>query len=167
MRKDTNGYTLIELAVVMLILAISLTTVIPSFSIGSDQSRLRSSANRIASVAEHAHQRAACTRLTHILHIDTKKGTYWVTTQGLDGQDVSITDILSLKGQLPEGVSFLDIKIQGINTHSKDCICITLSPQGWADQATIRLRSLTGEIMSIMIDEFSGQVKTCKLESIF
>ena len=167
MHKWMRAFTLIELTVVLLIISLSLAVVCPRFTAGSDQlSLLRSSVNRIASVAEYASQQAACTRFMYFLNLDTQEGTYWVTSQKPDGQKVPVTDALSLKGQLPDGVKFADVKIQGMNTHSQGILVIRLSPQGWADPAEIILTCSTGETMSIMIDELSGQIETCMTERL-
>ena len=167
MRRRRNGFTLIELAVVLLIIAIAVTIVFPRLGSGIvERARLRSSANRIASVAEYAHQRAACARLTHVLHLDTAKGTYWITGQTTDGQTASITDDFGLKGRLPEGVQFAGVELQDMDANSDDIVTIRFSPQGWADPATVQLISSTGETMSVIIDELSGQVQTCKLEEM-
>jgi len=165
MRRYPNGFTLIELAVVLLIIAISVTVAFPRFGSGMvDRARLRSSASRIASVAEYAHQRAACARLTHLLHLDIANGTYWVTGQTSDGQRAPITDNLGLKGQLAESVRFAGIELQDMDADSDDIVTIRFSPQGWADPAAIQLTGSAGETMSVIIDELSGQVQTCKLE---
>ncbi len=160
MRKRTKGFTLIELLIVLLIVAFSAAIVFPKISAGLDgYSGLRSSANRIADIADYAYNRAASTRQVHILHIDKEKGLYWVTSRKTDGQEMPVTEGLNLKGRLPEGVKFLDIKIQGIGSYLLDSTTITFSPEGWAEPATIRMACSTGETMSVIIDEFSGQVK--------
>ena len=61
---------------------------------------------------------------------------------------------------MPEGVKFLDVKIEGMNTQSQGIKAIRLSPQGWADPATIILICSTGETMKIIIDEFTDQIET-------
>jgi prepilin-type N-terminal cleavage/methylation domain-containing protein len=165
MRCRRAGFTLIELAVVLLILAISVTVVFPKFdSALLGQVRLRNSAKRIASVVEYAGQRAAYAQLTHLLHIDTEQGTYWVTARKPDGQVVPITDGLSLKGRLPEGVRFANIELPGTKAFSRDVITIEFDPQGWADPATIYVACDAGKTIAIVIDELSGQVRTCELE---
>jgi type II secretion system protein H len=166
MRKCTNGFTLIELIVVVLILTLSLTVVFPKINSMDQKSLLRSCVNRIASFAEYAHQRAACTRLIHILHIDIEKGKYWINSQDSDGQEIPITDALNLKGRLPKEVKFIDIKFHDNKINSQDIIAIMFSPQGWADPATILLACSTGETMSVIIEEFSGRVETCEIEGI-
>jgi len=167
MPRRGNGFTLIELAVVLLIIAIAVTLVFPRFGSGIvERARLRSSANRIASVAEYAHQRAACARLTHLLHLDTANGTYWITGQTTDGQTASITDDFGLKGRLGESVRFAGVELRDMDANSDDILTIRFSPQGWADPATVQLISSTGETLSVIIDELSGQVQTCRLEEM-
>ena len=164
MRWYRNGVTLIELAIVLLIIAVLVTVVFPKFHTGLlDGARFRSSVNRIASVAEYAHQRAACAQLTHSLHLDVEKGTYWVTSETSDGQTVLVADGISLKGRLPEGVRFGGVEFPGINSFSQDAVTIKFSPQGWAEPAKIYVVSSQGETMSIVIDELSGHVETCEL----
>ncbi|KPL25663.1 MAG: hypothetical protein AMJ75_00100 [Phycisphaerae bacterium SM1_79] len=161
MRRHRDGFTLIELAIVLLIIAISVTIVFPRSGAGLVQrTRLQSSVNRIASFAEYAHQRAACARLTHLLQLDVENGIYWVTGQTSDGQASQVSNTLSLRGRLPEGVHFVGVELRGLDTCSQDVVAIRFSPQGWADPAVIHLVSSTGETMSVMIDELSSQVET-------
>jgi len=167
MRRCLKGFTLIELAVVLVILAISVTVLFPKFGTSRfQQVRFRSSVNRIASVAEYAHHRAACTQLVHLLHLDTERGTYWVTSQTTDGKVMPITDALSLKGRLPEGVQFAGVELRDMDTSSQDVVAIRFNPQGWADPAIIHLICSTGETLSVIIDELSGQVEICESEEM-
>ena len=164
MRRYRSGFTLIELAVVLLIIAISVTVVFPKLDGGLlKRVRFRSSAKRLASVAEYAHQRAAYTQLTHLLHLDTEKGTYWVTAETADGRAATTIDGLGLKGRLPEGVQFASVEIPGMKTSSQDVVTVEFSPQGWADPATIHVVSSSGQAISIAIDELSGCVEMCAL----
>lgn len=164
MRRGSDAFTLIELAVVLLVIAVSITIVFPKLNVDWIQrARLRGTANRIASIAEYAHQLAACARLTHLLNIDAVQRTYWITSQTSEGKEMPITDNLDLKGRLPEGVQFVEVELRDIDSISQDVITIRFSPQGWADPAIVRLTCPTGDTMSVVIDELSGQVATCEL----
>jgi prepilin-type N-terminal cleavage/methylation domain-containing protein len=161
MRRHPNGFTLIELAIVLLIIAITVTVVFPKLGNGFlQQAQLRGSVNRLASFAEYAYQHAAITRLTHLLYLDTEMGTYWVTSQASDDQAVPVTDTFNLKGRLPENVRFLSVELQGMGSCSKDIVTIRFSPLGWADPAKIHLICSTGETMAVIINELSGRVDT-------
>ena len=164
MRWRRDGFTLIELAVVLLIIAACVTVVFPKFSVGFlDQQRFRNSVSRIASVAEYAHQRAVCTQLTHLLHFDIEKGKYWVTAQTSDGKVVPIADGLNLMGRLPEGVQFSGIEFQDMRTDSKNIVTIEFSPQGWIEPVTIYVDSSEGRKMSIVMNEMLGYVETLEV----
>ncbi len=164
MRWRQDGFTLIELVVILLIVAACVTIVFPKFSVGFlDQQRLRSSVSRIASVAEYAHQRAVCTHVTHLLHFDIEKGKYWVTAQTSDGKVMPIADGLNLMGRLPEGVQFSGIEFQDMRTDSKDVVTIEFSPQGWIEPVTVYVASSEGRKMSIVMNEMLGYVETLEL----
>lgn len=164
MQWRRDGFTLIELAVVLLIIAACVTVVFPKFSVGFlDRQRLRSNVSRIASIAEYAHQRAVCTHVTHLLHFDIEKGKYWVTAQTSDGKVMPIADGLNLMGQLPEGVQFSGIEFQDMKTDSKDVVTIEFSPQGWIEPVTVYIASSKGGKMSIVMNEMSGYIETLEL----
>jgi len=164
MRRHQNGFTLVELAVILLIVTVCVTVVFPKFSVGFlDRQRLRSSVSKIASVAEYSHQRAVCTHVTHLLHFDIEKGKYWVTAQTPDGKVMPIPDGLNLRGQLPEGVQFSGIEFQDMRTDSKDVVTIEFSPQGWIEPVTVYVVSSEGREMSIVMNEMLGYVETLEV----
>ncbi len=165
MKKCYNAFTLIELTMVLLIIALAMTIVFPKFSMGTTpHSQLRASANRIAGIMEYAQQQAACTHLMHILNIDRQKGTYWITNQNSGGTNIPAVTSLKLNGRLPEGITFANVKLQGININLQDTAGIRFSPQGWADPAEILVTCTTGETIDIIIDEFSGQIEIYSIE---
>ncbi len=164
MRRRRDGFTLIELAVVLLIIAACVTVVFPKFSVGFlDRQRFRNNVSKIASIAEYAHQRAVCTHVTHLLHFDIEKGEYWVTAQTSDGKVMPIPDGLNLKGRLPEGAQFSGIEFQDMRTDSEDVVTIEFSPQGWIEPVTVYVASSEGRIMSIVMNEMLGYVETFEL----
>ncbi len=161
MQWRRGGFTLVELAVILLIIAACVTVVFPKFSNGLlDQQRLRSSVSKIASVAEYAHQRAVSTHLTHILHFNVEQGTYWVTAHTPDGKLMPMTDGLNLTGKLPEGIQFSGIEFRDVRSDSEDVVTIELSPQGWIEPATVYVASSQGRKMSIVMHEILGYVET-------
>ena len=164
MQCRQGGFTLVELAVIILIIAACVTVVFPKFSNGLlDQQRLRSSVSKIASIAEYARQRAVSTHLTHVLHFNIEQGTYWVTVHTPDGKLIPMTDGLNLKGRLPEDIRFSGINFPDIRTDSGDVVTIEFSPQGWIEPATVYVASLEGREMSIVMHEMLGYVETLEV----
>jgi len=164
MQGRQGGFTLVELAVIILIIAAFVTVVFPKFSNGLlDQQRLKSNVSKIAGIAEYARQRAVSTRLTHTLHFNMDQGTYWVTAHTSDGKLMPMTDGLHLKGRLPEDISFSGIDFPDIRTGSVNDITIEFSPQGWIEPATVYVASSKGRKMSIVMHEMLGYVETLEV----
>jgi len=164
MRRYEHAFTLVEVAVVVLIVALSVTMAFPRFGWARvQQARLRSSANRMASVAQYAHQRAACTRLMHMLHIDKATGQYWVTSRTLD-ERLPGRERSGVGSRLPDGVQFAGLELRGTDPGAQDAVVIRFSPQGWADAAVLNLVCSTGDCLSVVIDSWSSQVKICEVQ---
>lgn len=164
MQWRQGGFTLVELAVIILIIAACVTVVFPKFSNGLlDQQRLRSSVSKIASIAEYARQRAVSTHFTHLLHFNIEQGTYWVTALMPDGKLMPMTDGLNFKGRLPEDIRFSGIDFPDIRTDSGDVATIEFSPQGWIEPVTVYVASSKGRKMSIVMHEMLGYVETLEV----
>ncbi|MHC4536109.1 MAG: hypothetical protein ACYS6K_19330 [Planctomycetota bacterium] len=164
MQWRQGGFTLVELAVIILIIAACVTVVFPKFSNGLfDQQRLRSNVSKIAGIAEYARQRAVSTCLTHTLHFNLEQGTYWVTAHAPDGRLMPMTDGLELKGRLPEDIRFYGIDFPDIRNDSGDVATIDFSPQGWIEPATVYITSSQGRKMSVVMHEMLGYVETLEV----
>ena len=164
MQWRQGGFTLVELAVIILIIAACVTVVFPKFSNGLlDQQRLRSSVSKIAGIAEYARQRAVSTHFTHLLQFNIEQGTYWVTALMPDGKLMPMTDGLNLKGRLPEDIRFSGIDFPDIRSDLENVVTIEFSPQGWIEPATVYVASLKGRTMSIVMHEMLGYVETLEV----
>ncbi len=164
MQWRQGGFTLVELAVIILIIAACVTVVFPKFSNGLlDQQRLRSSVSKIASIAEYARQRAVSTHFTHLLHFNIEQGTYWVTAHTQDGKMVPMTDGINLAGKLLEGIQFSGIDFPDIRTDLENVVTIEFSPQGWLEPATVYVASSQGRKMSVVMHEMLGYVETLEV----
>jgi Tfp pilus assembly protein FimT len=161
MQCRQDGFTLVELAVILLIIVACVTVVFPKFSNALfEQQRLKSSVNKIASIAEYARQRAVSTQFAHMLNFNIEQGTYWVTAFAPDGKLIPMADGLSLKGRLPEGIRFSGIEFPDISSVSGDVVTVEFSPQGWIEPATVYVTCSQGSTMGIVMHEILGYVET-------
>ena len=161
MQCRQDGFTLVELAVILLIIVACVTVVFPKFSNALfEQQRLKSSVNKIASIAEYARQRAVSTHFIHMLNFNIEQGTYWVTAHTPDGRLMPITDGLNLKGRLPEDMRFSGIEFQDIRSDLGEVVTIEFSPQGWIEPATVYVACSQGSTMGIVMHEMLGYVET-------
>ena len=159
MRNLRDGFTLIELAVVLLIITVCITVVFPAFNGGFlNQQKQRSSVNKIAAIAQYAHQQAICAKATHVLHFDMEKGTYWLTQK--TNAETKSSDADLLKGRLAEGLKFDGVDFQNKSLNSGDNVEVKFTPQGLFESATIYLASSKGRKFSIVMNQLSGSFET-------
>ncbi len=156
-----RGFTLVELAVVIVILGLAAALVLPRLGAGAlEGARLRSSAARLAGMAMCARDRAAWTRLTHVLHLDIKNGEYWLTAEKPANGARLPSGGLPLRGRLPEAVQFQDVEVPRRPFSSDNVVRLRFSPDGWADPAAIHLVGRDGETASVVIASLCGRVET-------
>jgi Tfp pilus assembly protein FimT len=164
MQQRQDGFTLVELVVIIVIIASCVTIVFPKFSHSLlDQERLRSSVNKIASIAEYSHQRAVSTHFTHLLHFNIEQGTYWVTAHTQDGKMMPVTDSFNLKGKLPDDIQFSGVEFRDMRRDLEEIVTIEFSPQGWIEPVTVYLASSQGRKMSIIMHEMLGYIETLEV----
>ena len=74
--RPARGYTLIEMAVVVVIISILFSVVAVRFDTLTDDSRLRASAREVGDTVALAFSQALVTRKKHTLVFDTESGVY-------------------------------------------------------------------------------------------
>ncbi len=113
MRKRPNksaGFTLIELIVVMLILAIAAAMVAPSlinFRVGRSNAN---TATTLLGMAQYARTQAESEGRTYRLNFDPQAGAFWLTAQGDNGAYASPGNDFGLRCQISDG-SKMDVQI--------------------------------------------------------
>lgn len=162
MRHREAGLTLIELAVVVLIMGLVVAVVFPTLSSGVlGRTRFSSSVGRIASVITYARNQAACKRLVYLFHIDIDHGEYWVTAgESTDDSGEKKPALADLCGRLPDGVRFQDVEVAGSVPADHGVVVLRFRPEGWADPATIRMAGPGGVARSVVITAPCGLVET-------
>lgn len=111
-RFGSFGFTLVEMAVVLIILSIILVAAIPSFSAKNARSRAEGAARQLAARMELARQKAIARRVPYRLVLDAGARTYRFETQDTDSTWAAEPD----QTYEIEGVENLDCEIGGSPT---------------------------------------------------
>ena len=122
----TEGFTLVELLVVLAILAISLSYVIPKIA-GGETAELKGSARRLLYTIRRLSDEALFTKEKRVLTLDLDHGEYW---EG-DGRS---------KSRFPGHVSIRSVMV-GTDVVTTGVISITCFPSGFREGASIKLSS--------------------------
>jgi general secretion pathway protein H len=138
-----DGFTLIELVVVLFIISLTAAVVLPSFyNLG--QRRIASDANRIASLLRYLNDTAMYTKESYSLRFDLKDDEIlWHGPDGEKHQDVRSLSSLYLpsKGQIDEGE-----------------VTIFFGPLGAAETIEVHLKDKDRD-MTVSFNPVSGRAK--------
>ena len=133
-RIKPRGFTLLELVLVMMILAVVMAMVAPKLSGTANGRRTGDSATQITALAYYARSTAITEGRSYRLNIQPAEGTYWLTAQ--DG--ATFADPVNGWGninRLPDGVGIVDTDFQ----QRPDGMYVEFKPNGRCEPGYIRL----------------------------
>ncbi len=148
----TNGFSLIELLVVLVIVGSIMTLVTVNMEFLVPSSRLNAAASALASTVVLAHSRAALSGSDVIVSYDLNQQIYQIILLK-DGKPDPMT-----AREFPTGVKYLDIEVAGENKKTQGIFQVYISPIGVVRAHIVHLKNTDGQIMSIEINPLSGDV---------
>ena len=161
-RTASSGFTLLELAVVLLILGIAVSFVAPRLR-DPETAALEAAANRIATTARYLYDEAAYQRLPMRLNLDLDHQTYFVTVLGGDPDDPEFVPVasssLAKPTLLPDAVAFRDVVLPTVGTVTEGLVFAQFSPEGWADPLVVHLRGRSGGEATMAIEPLTGRTR--------
>ena len=106
-RVARNGFSLIELSVVVFIILMMTSVTVPWMKTFAESTRLRSAARSIRSLMEFARNSTVTQRTEYVVMFDAEAGEYWLSLLELldDGSGNSVTD--SSRTSLSESLAAL------------------------------------------------------------
>jgi prepilin-type N-terminal cleavage/methylation domain-containing protein len=151
-RQGAPGFTLLELAVVMLLLSILLGFALPAILGGDMLASRAGTARKIAWAVKQLKHDALTRQTPHRLHFDLDAGRIWATREHgpNDTADEKQTDPWAL----PEGMRIESIEFPRGETLQTGEVMIGFYPQGHSDRALVRLRADNGDHTDILIETF-------------
>lgn len=153
-----RGFTLVELTIVILIIAIVLAFSIPRLGHVTGYN-LNVGSRRLSGTVKYLFHRATVTRTIYRLNYDLKANEYYVTYQDENLEFVSDPSALARRVKLPRDVSFEDIVILGRGKFDEEEVHTHFFPKGWVEETLIHLKDTRGRRASIHILPLSARVK--------
>lgn len=143
-----QGFTLLELLIVVVLLAAAMALSYPSLSRGSTALHLRATGRDILSTFRYAREKAVTEQAGMVLIVDREK------------QTLVLSDIFRDREESREYSLPADIKIQSIALGGAEVLdgpmVVRFLPNGSSDIAEILLRSDTGSFLRIVSDPITG-----------
>ncbi len=136
---DQSGFTLIELAVVTLLIALFAGLTIPLLS-GGEHRALRSTSRRISGMTRWCYNEAALTGLEHQLVFDLQRQVFFAQRLESDGELITLTG--PGRERSPARQSRIkDVTIIGRGKFSSQTVTTHILPAGWLEETVIHLEA--------------------------
>ena len=138
-----RGFTLVELVLVMLVIAVVVAMVAPSFHGANRGRRAGDTASQIVSLASYARSQAITQGKTYRLNLDPDAGTY-----ELSKRDYDVFEVMgNWSYSTPDGVRIAcDLQPQ------QDGLYIEFRPTGRTDPAIIRVSDDDGMVIEVICE---------------
>lgn len=152
-----NGFTLIEVAVVLAIIGMLTLLVVPRLPAG-DRENLRSSARTLAGTLRYAQERAAATRSTYYLNLAPGEGAT-LSERGADGSPRTPADPLLQKPLLKPDIRLADVTVPRLGKVTDGQLRLDIGMGGLREFVVMHLRNPAGEFWTVMAFPAGGKVK--------
>lgn len=161
-RKPRSGFTLIELAIVLVILGVLLSAALVRFP-DPAADRLDRSARRMAAVLGYLHEEAALRGRVYRVTVDLDRESWKVeslrpwSSERPDRQFSHDPELRVKGGKLPEGVEFASLGDKGGRQSSGEGTLYFL-PEGHLERGEITLADQEHDRVTLLVDGFTGRV---------
>jgi general secretion pathway protein H len=158
MKKSSDGFTLIEIAVVLAIIGMVMLLVIPRLP-SSDQENLKISARTLASTLRYLQDRAATSPTGYYITFAPGTESLKIQEIGGDGNAKDPSDPLLQKSPLKEGITLADVRVPRLGKINDGELRLEVRGGGIRDFVTVHLSSSSGLFWTVMVFPSGGKVK--------
>lgn len=149
--NNQKGFTLIELAVVVILLSLFAVFTVPLFS-STGTSDLGYSARRLNGTIKYLYNETVLTGREHRLIFNLDRRSYQARLVEETGEVVNAPG-MEHQAILSGDVKFRDLQIPGVGTVATGEVALVFNPSGWVQEALIHLQGgeeqLTLQIMPL------------------
>jgi prepilin-type N-terminal cleavage/methylation domain-containing protein len=155
-KERRNGFTLIELVVVMALVGIMLFFTIPNFAhLLTDDSRMAS--QWILLQVPKFRGQAASENQLYFLHVDMDNHRLWFSNSGMSDEEAS--QAMEQGFQLSDDIRILDVLYGEDEFANAGEAFICFYPKGYSDKAILHLEKKNGDRLSFVFEPFLNQVE--------
>lgn len=158
--KRNDGFTLLEILVVMLIIGAFFFVAVPKFQ-DLTEVNLKSASRNLTATIKYVYNEAAFKKNIHRMAFDIEAGEYWVET--LQGNEYGISEDSSHKRhKLPNGVYFKDVVTERSlerNPLEDEKEYILFLPTGFVEPAVIHIFTDNERFYTLATKPYTGGTK--------
>lgn len=150
-----QGYTLIELAVVIVLIGVVLLMAIPRVQDTLSQDRMRSAIRHLAGTARELKASAVREQVDHYLHLDLDNRLVWNTRDDMTAENRTLRR--NQARPMPSGVRITDVAVVDGGKKNQGEVIIRFFSQGYVQPAAIHLAD-NDRIMTLILQPFLNTV---------
>jgi len=153
--RSANGFTMLEIALVLFLMVGMLSLVIPRMSIGDS---LGSVGRKWVGALKSFQELAMMGQKTVRLYVDIDRGMYWPMV--IDGKEekIPLDPTWAMPITLPETIRFADVQV-GVNRRETGRMEIFFYPNGRIDQAIVHLTDVNNHIMGVFVEPVTSMIR--------
>ena len=157
--EKNNGFTLIEILVVMVLLGSILFIAVPKFQNLADVN-LKSTSRSISGTIKYLYNEAVFKKNIYKLAFDLDNQEYWVEYME-DGQFVESLDPVLRRKRVPDGIAIDDIFTERFpeKTETGNESYLLFLPTGFVDYGVIHISSSDEDVYTIETKPYTGGTK--------
>ncbi|GAM08763.1 hypothetical protein OR1_01037 [Geobacter sp. OR-1] len=157
MKHGQGGFTLIEMAVVLVIIAMTVLLVLPRLP-DTSGAALKKSARTLASTIRYVRDQVTVNRIAHRLRFFPGEGKITITTLPPGGTETSPKDPFLNKQILADRVTVTDVEVPRLGKVNSGEVAVDIGAAGVAEITTIHLKESGGKQMTVIAFPYGGRV---------
>lgn len=153
-----QGFTLIELTVILVIISLATLLVIPRFP-STEASRLRGSARSLVAVLRYLGDQAVSAKTPFRLNFDLNEGRILISRIDARGGETPAEDVFLKRRFLAEGVTIKDVELPRLGKVSSGQVSVDFNGAGLEEFLLIHLQGIDKAYLTIAAFPQNGKVK--------
>lgn len=152
-----KGYTLIELAVVVILIGLFLGLSIPRFQYAIVSDDLKTTIRRIVGTVKGLRNEAIREQQVYIFYLDLESNRLWIEPAGIGEEERALAQEKAF--EFPRGVRIMDVWCMGKGKKVNGEVAIRFSKKGYVEQTVIHLGAEDGREFTLALNPFLGTIK--------
>ncbi len=152
-----NGYTLLELTIVVFLMGLLLTLAVPRFQDTLLFDDMKTASRRMVGTIGTLRDRAVRDHREYTLHFDLAADCFWVERQGMSEEE-RVAAKQECSG-FPGAVSIEDVSTSRSAKQNATGPVIHITKKGYVEPAVIHLKTDEDTVWTLVLSPFLGKVK--------
>jgi len=154
---DKKGYTLVELAVVAVLIGLMMTLAAPRLRNALLTDDLKAVARKMIGVIKNLRSEAIREQRDYALNFDLDSNRFWISFRSMTDEERAVAR--EEGSSLPADVRIHDVWIKGDGKKVEGETRIRFTRRGYTQQSAIHLSSEDGREFTLVLSPFLGKVK--------